>query len=150
MKLLEASDLFCGLGGFSAGLIDACEELNLSPQLLAINHWDRAIETHKLNHPNVSHMCDDLNNIDPRKAVPGGRLDILLASPECTHFSNARGGKPMDDQSRTSARRVIEWCKALDIENVIIENVKEFRTWGPLNKKTGRPIQRQKGKYFRE
>jgi DNA (cytosine-5)-methyltransferase 1 len=97
---LQAYDLFCGLGGFSAGLLDACREMNRTPELLAINHWDKAIETHKLNHPSVSHLCENLDNVDPRKVITSGKLDVLLASPECTHFSNARGGKPMSDQSR--------------------------------------------------
>lgn len=107
MNNLQASDLFCGLGGFSAGLLDACKEINRGADLLAINHWPRAIATHKLNHPAVSHLCENLDNVDPRKVVPGGKLDVLLASPECTHHSRARGGKPMSDQSRANAWHIL-------------------------------------------
>jgi DNA (cytosine-5)-methyltransferase 1 len=137
------------LGGFSAGLIDACHELGRTPNLLAINHWDKAIETHKLNHPSVSHLCENLDNVDPRKVVPNGKLEVLLASPECTHFSNARGGKPMSDQSRASAWHILRWCEALRVENVVVENVKEFQSWGPLDTK-GRPIPHKKGELFRK
>lgn len=149
MSTLSASDLFCGLGGFSAGLLDACRELNRTPELLAINHWDKAIETHRLNHPSVSHLCENLDNVDPRKVVTSGKLDVLLASPECTHFSNARGGKPMSDQSRSSAWHILRWCEALRIENVVVENVKEFQTWGPLDR-NGRPVASKKGELFRK
>lgn len=146
---LTASDLFCGLGGFSAGLLDACRELNRKPELLAINHWPQAIATHKLNHPNVSHLCENLDNVDPRKVITSGKLDVLLASPECTHFSNARGGKPMSDQSRASAWHILRWCDALRVDSLIVENVKEFRNWGPLDR-SGRPVARRKGELFRK
>jgi DNA (cytosine-5)-methyltransferase 1 len=83
----------------------------------------------------------------PRELVKGGRLNLLVASPECTHHSNARGGRPMNDQSRASAWHVLRWAEALYIENILIENVKEFRSWGPLGAE-GRPIKRLKGELF--
>ena len=91
---IRAADLFCGAGGTSTGLFLAAEELGIDIDLLAINHWNVAIATHSANHPNARHLCESLDNVDPRKAVPGGRLHLLAASPECTHHSNARGGKP--------------------------------------------------------
>jgi DNA (cytosine-5)-methyltransferase 1 len=148
MRSITASDLFCGAGGFSSGLLQACGDLNRRAELLAVNHWPEAIATHALNHQDVRHLCENLDNVDPRKLHPGGKLDILLASPECTHHSNARGGKPMSDQSRASAWHVVRWAEALRIEDIIIENVREFQTWGPLDKK-GRPIKNKKGELFR-
>ncbi len=146
--MILGSDLFCGAGGFSAGLLGACNDLQKPVEILAVNHWPRAIETHSLNHPEVRHLCENLDNVDPRKVHPGGKLNILLASPECTHHSNARGGKPRSDQSRSSAWHVVRWAEALRIENIIVENVKEFQTWGPLDR-NGKPIQSKKGDVFR-
>jgi DNA (cytosine-5)-methyltransferase 1 len=82
------------------------------------------------------------------KVVPGQRLDLLWASPECTHHSIARGGRPRSDQSRASAWLILKWLSELYVERVIIENVPEFLSWGPLDD-TGHPIQKQKGKTFR-
>lgn len=166
MKTIKAVDLFCGAGGTSTGLQQACKRMGLTLNLLAINHWAVAIETHSANHPLALHRCESLDNVNPRKAVPDGKLDLLVASPECTHHSNARGGAPISDQSRTSAWMVIRWCEALDIQNVLIENVPEFQTWGPVYEdctcglginarkhlkgcRYHRPIQKLKGRIYR-
>jgi len=146
-RKITAADLFCGAGGSSTGFKLACEELGYVPHLLAINHWDTAIATHSANHPEAQHLCMNVDQVDPRKAVPGGKLDLLIASPECTHHSIARGGKPINDQSRASAWLVLRWCEALDIKNVLIENVPEFVAWGPLGT-NGRPLKSKKGKTF--
>lgn len=147
MKTIRAADLFCGAGGTSSGLLDACADMGRRLNLLAINHWPVAIETHSANHPYAEHLCESLDVVDPRKVVPGGRLDILVASPECTHHSNARGGKPMSDQSRASAWHVARWAEALSIQSILIENVREFRDWGPLDSR-GRPLKRRKGELY--
>ena len=150
-KTLYAADLFCGAGGTSTGLLEAAKHLGLNVQLIAVNHWDVAIATHSLNHPNVNHFNSDLEKIDPLKVVPDGKLHLLVASPECTHFSKARGGKPMSKQSRASVKYILRWVGALDIENVLIENVPEFMDWGPLHRKgpnTDKPIKNRKGEYF--
>lgn len=147
-RKLFVADLFCGAGGTSTGLAMACKELGRAVELLAINHWGRAIETHKKNHPWARHLCASLETLDPRKVVPGGRLDLLVASPECTHHSVARGGRPMNDQSRASAFRVLEWCDKLDVSNVLIENVPEFENWGPIGV-NGRPLKSKRGETFR-
>lgn len=144
---IHAADLFCGAGGFSSGLIEAARALGLDVQLLAINHWDVAIATHTANHPGVSHLCESVEGVNPRKVVPGGRLHLLMASPECTHHSNARGGKPMSDQSRATAWHILRWAEALYIDNILIENVREFRDWGPLGA-DGRPLRSGKGKLY--
>lgn len=146
-KRIIAADLFCGAGGTSTGLSRAAERLGRRVELTAVNHWERAVETHAANHPAAFHFCQDLADLDPRKAVPGGRLDLLVASPECTHHSVARGGKPVNDQSRATAYCVHRWCAALDVRRVLIENVPEFTTWGPLDAK-GRPTKRGRGKLF--
>ncbi len=90
-----AADLFCGAGGTSTGLLQAAKRLKKKVKLVAVNHWELAISTHSQNHPGVDHYNSDLKDIDPRAVVPSGRLRLLVASPECTHFSKARGGKPM-------------------------------------------------------
>jgi len=151
MKVTYAADLFCGAGGTSTGLLNAARHLKLDIQLIAINHWDVAIATHSLNHPGVTHVNSDLEKVDPREVVPGGKLHLLVASPECTHFSKARGGKPMSKQSRASVKYILRWIGALDIENILIENVSEFMDWGPLHRKgpnTDKPIKNRKGEYF--
>ncbi len=146
-KTIKATDLFCGAGGTSTGLTLAARELGLRLDLLAINHWAVAIDTHSANHPAAQHLCESLDMVDPRKVVPGGRLDLLIASPECTHHSIARGGKPVSDQSRASGWHVLRWCEALHIENVLIENVREYREWGPLGA-NGNPLKKRKGETY--
>lgn len=148
MKAIKGADLFAGGGGTSTGLILAAEELGMKLDLVAVNHWDLAIETHSANHPGVKHYIADLEILEPRKAVPGGKLKILVASPECIHFSNARGGRPMSDQSRSSADYVVRWLTELDVDEFLLENVQEFLTWGPLHKDTQRPIENRKGQFF--
>ena len=148
-KIIYAADLFCGAGGTSTGMLQAAHKLGYDDvRLLAINHWDVAIATHASNHPLADNRCESLDNVDPRKAIPGGKLDLLCASPECTHHSRARGGKPMSDQSRSSAWHVLRWCEALDVQNVLLENVPEFAEWGPLDE-NNRPIVKQKGRIYR-
>lgn len=148
MKTVLAADLFCGAGGTSTGLMQACEQIERRARITAVNHWDRAVETHAANHPKAQHHCEDLTTLDPRKAVPGGKLDLLVASPECTHHSVARGGMPMNDQSRASAWCVLRWCTALRVDRVLIENVPEFETWGPIGS-NGRPLKSRRGETFR-
>lgn len=115
--------------------------------LVAVNHWDIAIASHTANHPYAKHECASIDAVDPRKLVPGGRLNLLVASPECTHHSNARGGRPMNDQSRSSAWLILRWAELLYIENIIIENVREMRSWGPLGADS-RPLKSKRGEFF--
>lgn len=144
---IAAADLFCGAGGTSTGLALAAGDMQRKVDLLAVNHWPVAVETHQRNHPWARHLCESLDNVNPRKVVERERLNLLVASPECTHHSNARGGKPMSDQSRASAWHVLRWAEALYIDNILIENVEEFRTWGPLGV-NGRPLKSKKGETF--
>lgn len=146
-KKIIAADLFCGAGGTSTGVHMAAAEAGVKLDLTAINHWDVAIETHSQNHPAARHLCADINDVRPERFFKRGELDWLFASPECTHFSVARGGLPMDDQRRCGARRVVDWAERIYPQRIWIENVKEFMDWGPLDK-DGRPIQRLKGTLF--
>lgn len=145
--IIHAADLFCGAGGSSTGLWQAVAAAGARLNLTAVNHWPIAVETHAANHPDARHLCESLDSIDPRKVI-GRRLDILTASPECIHHSNARGGRPMDDQSRATAWHVLRWAEALRPSWVLVENVKEFTTWGPLGV-NGRPLVSRKGELFR-
>jgi DNA (cytosine-5)-methyltransferase 1 len=163
-KKVKGVDLFCGAGGTSAGIIKAVKErLKREIDLIAVNHWTTAINTHSLNHPFVRHICETVENLHPRSLVPGGYLDILAASCECTFHSNARGGGPCNEQSRSQPWQIIRWATDLDIANILMENVIEFKNWGPLypctcgtknpkkhrkGSKCLRPIPERKGEFF--
>lgn len=146
-RIIHAADLFCGAGGSSTGLLRVARSMGIDVQLTAVNHWPTAVETHSQNHPGARHVCANIDSIDPRK-ITGGKLDLLWASPECTHHSTARGGKPINDQSRATAWCVTRWAEALRPKWVIVENVPEFKTWGPLGS-NDRPLQSRKGETFR-
>jgi DNA (cytosine-5)-methyltransferase 1 len=146
MRTIKAVDLFCGAGGSSTGLKRITDALGLRLDLTAVNHWPIAVATHASNHPEARHVCESLDSIDPRK-VTGGSLDVLWASPECTHHSTARGGKPINDQSRSTAWCVTRWAEALRPRWIIVENVPEFQTWGPIGS-NDRPLQSRKGETF--
>lgn len=147
-KIIHAADLFAGAGGTSTGLAQACKQLGYDVDLLAVNHWNVAIASHRENHPWAKHVCASVESLDPRVVVPGGRLDLLVASPECIFFSVARGGRPMEDQRRASAWHILRWLELLRVDNLLVENVSEFAKWGPLNAK-GRPIKQREGETFK-
>lgn len=147
MKKLEAVDLFCGAGGTSSGILKACGDRPV--KLTAVNHWTTAINTHTLNHPGVHHICEPVENLHPLDLVKSGHLDLLAASCECRFHSNARGGGPCNEQSRSQAWQLIRWASDINVENILMENVREFKNWGPLNKRTKRPIKSKCGKFFR-
>lgn len=156
MRTIYAADLFAGAGGATLGLVNATERLGYGLELVAVNHWDVAVETHQTNFPAHVHFCQAVDAVHPLEAVPGGYLDLLVAGPECTHFSRARGGKPKNKQSRASAFDIIHWLEVLYVQNVIIENVKEFKDWGPLYppdhpdpKKRNQAVPAFKGRDFR-
>ena len=149
-------DLFCGAGGLSEGLKHACADLKLPLDLLAINHWDVAISTHATNHPDARQLCMSVEGVNPLDVVPGGILELLCAAPECTYHSRARGGGPLNEQSRATAWDILRWAQKLQVKNILIENVSEFIEWGPIypldhpdEKLCGRPIPERKGEYFR-
>lgn len=146
--MIAFADLFCGAGGATTGVILATERKGLLIRDgVAINHWPLAVETHSANHPKIRHLCEAIDKVDPCEAVPDGRLDLLWASPECTHFSRARGGRPKQNQSRSGASHILTWLDKLYVKNVIIENVPDFQTWGPLGT-DGYPIKSKIGHNF--
>lgn len=147
-KILVA-DLLCGAGGSSTGCARALADLGLEMELVCVNHWGVAIETHKKNHPEARHYCQDISTVRPHIIVPEGYLDLLMASPTCTHHSVARGGKPTSDQQRSDPWHIITWLTELRVKRIIIENVWEFIGWGPVDPRTGKPIKSRKGEYFR-
>lgn len=141
------ADLFCGAGGTSAGAVEALHTLGHKPNLTAINHWPVAVATHEVNHPEARHLCASLDSLNPRDLFKEGELDLLWASPECTHHSTARGGKPINDQSRATAWCVVRWAEALRPPVVLVENVPEFLSWGAIGA-NGRPLKTKKGATF--
>jgi DNA (cytosine-5)-methyltransferase 1 len=146
-KILVA-DLLCGAGGSSTGADRALRKLGLEMDLVAVNHWPTAIETHSRNHPTARHYVQDIATVRPHLLVPEGYLDLLMASPTCTHHSVARGGKPTSDQQRSDPWHIITWLTELRVKRIIIENVWEFTNWGPVDRRTGRPVESRKGEYF--
>lgn len=141
------ADLFCGAGGTSTGATRALRRAGHTLELVAVNHWDKAIATHSANHPRARHYCVNLDTSSPEEIVPEGYLDLLMASPECVHHSRARGGKPVSDQRRADAWMVNRWLTRLDVAAILIENVPEFVEWGPTDQ-TGKPIPGKKRLYF--
>ena len=146
-KFLVA-DLLCGAGGSSTGCERALSELGLEMDLVCVNHWPTAIDTHQRNHPKARHYVQDIATVRPHILVPEGYLDLLMASPTCTHHSVARGGKPTSDQQRSDPWHIITWLTELRVKRLIIENVWEFINWGPVNHQTGKPVLSRKGEYF--
>ena len=148
MRELNTVDLFCGAGGASTGLELALSRLKMRHKGLAINHWSVAVDTMKRNHPDIDTMQMKIEDAVPADLVPGGVVDLLWASPSCTHHSRAKGGKPRSNQLRAQPELVLTWLDQLFVRRIIIENVPEFVEWGPLNK-DGKPIERLKGSCFR-
>lgn len=146
-KPFLVADLFCGAGGSSTGAERAVKALGREMLLVCVNHWPLAIETHHANHPNARHYIADIAAADPVKLVPEGYLDLLMASPECTHFSRARGGKPVNNQSRMNPWAILTWLTKLNVRTVLIENVPEFRDWGPVDA-NDQPVREMKGIFF--
>ena len=141
------ADLFCGAGGSSTGAMRAIRDIGARMDLVAINHWNTAVATHSMNHPWARHLVEDVNVVDPEAVVEEGRLDLLMASPECRFYSRARGGKPVHDQGRMNPWVVHNWLTKLDVRCVLIENVPEFVDWGPLSP-DGRPDRAHRGEHF--
>lgn len=137
-------DSFAGGGGASLGIEAA---LGRSPDI-AINHDAEAIAMHAENHPATRHFHSDVWEVDPIKATGGRPVALAWFSPDCTHFSKAKGGKPVKKEIRGLAWVVIRWAKAVKPRVIFLENVEEFRTWGPL-RKDGRPNKRLKGRTFK-
>jgi DNA (cytosine-5)-methyltransferase 1 len=138
------ADLFAGGGGASEGIRRAT---GFHPTV-AINHCADAIRMHAANHPETMHFLEDVFEVPPGLGSRGRTLDLLWASPQCTHFSRARGGAPKSDQQRSLAWVVVDWARAVRPRTIIVENVPEFVTWGPLAD-DGEPVRARAGETFR-
>ena len=148
MRTINTVDLFCGAGGATTGLELALKRLGMEHRGIAINHWRVAVETMKANHPAVDTKQMSIEEAIPEELVPGREVDLLWASPSCTHHSRAKGGKPRSNQLRAQPSLILQWLDDLYVRRIIVENVPEFVDWGPLTK-DGRPIERLKGSCFR-
>jgi DNA (cytosine-5)-methyltransferase 1 len=146
---LNTVDLFCGAGGASTGMELALSELGLVHRGLAINHWCVAVDTMRLNHPAIDTKQMSIEEAVPEDLVPGGEVDLLWASPSCTHHSRAKGGKPRSKQLRAQPELVLTWLDQLFVRRIIVENVPEFVQWGPLGHDK-RPLKSKAGACFQK
>lgn len=136
-------DNFAGGGGASTGI----EEATGFSVDIAINHDPKAIAMHKANHPNTKHYCEDVWQVDPVQACNGHPVGLAWFSPDCKHFSKAKGGKPKDKNIRGLAWVACRWAGLVRPRVIMLENVEEFKTWGPLNR-GHHPIKTKQGKTF--
>ncbi len=136
-------DLFAGGGGASTGIEAA---LGRSVDI-AINHNPMALAVHAANHPDTVHLTTDVWDVDPIQATKGRAVELLWASPDCCHFSRAKGGKPLKKKIRSLAWVVTRWAKAVRPLTIFVENVPELQDWGPLLA-DGKPCKKRKGKTF--
>jgi len=137
--------LFAGGGGWGIGEHGATGR---SPDV-AVNHSRAAIAMHRANHPTTKHYIEDVYKVDPREAAAGRHVALLQLSPDCTHHSKAKGGKPREQKIRGLAWAAIPWVKHCRPRVIILENVTEWLGWGPLCRTTGHPIAARKGQTFR-
>ena len=136
-------DNFAGGGGASTGI-----ELATGKSVdIAINHDSEAIRMHKANHPNTKHYCEDVWQVDPVKACKGHPVGLAWFSPDCKHFSKAKGGKPKDKFIRGLAWVACRWAGLVRTRVIMLENVEEFKTCVPLNR-GHHPIKAKQGKTF--
>ena len=140
-------DLFCGLGGSVTGLHTFCQRRGYTYRGLAVNHWSVAVNTMRANYRNVRTVEMRLEDAVPEEMAPR-EIDLLWASPSCTHHSRARGGRPRSNQLRSQPDLINPWLDQLFVRRRIVENVPEFLDWGPLGK-DGRPLASKKGECFR-
>ena len=136
-------DNFAGGGGASTG-IEMATGYSVD---IAINHDPEAIKMHKANHPRTKHYCEDVWQVDPVEACKGHPVGLAWFSPDCKHFSKAKGGKPKDKNIRGLAWVACRWAGLVRPRVIMLENVEEFRTWGPLNRRH-HPVKNKQGKTF--
>ncbi|HHW36787.1 MAG TPA: DNA cytosine methyltransferase [Bacillales bacterium] len=140
-------DNFAGGGGASTG-IEMATGMSVD---IAINHDPAAIAMHKANHPDTEHYCESVWDVDPKEACNGRKVGLAWFSPDCKHFSKAKGGKPVDKNIRGLAWIAVKWAVAVRPRVIMLENVGEFKTWGPLmTNKNGQliPDPERKGETF--
>ena len=136
-------DNFAGGGGASTGI-----EIATGRSVdIAINHDPEAIRMHKANHPSTKHYCENVWDVNPLEVCNGRPVGLAWFSPDCKHFSKAKGGKPKDKNIRGLAWVALRWAGLVRPRVIILENVEEFKTWGPLNR-SHRPIKAKQGVTF--
>lgn len=135
-------DNFAGGGGASTGIELAAGR----PVTIAINHDPDAILMHQTNHPYTEHYQASVWDINPREVCRGRMVGLAWFSPDCKHFSKAKGGKPVDKNIRGLAWIVLRWAGSVKPRVIILENVEEFQTWGPVRK--GKPVKSKSGETF--
>ena len=136
-------DNFAGGGGASTGI-----EMAVGRSVdIAINHDYDAIAMHRANHPHARHYCEDVWQVDPSEVCSGNPVGLAWFSPDCTHFSRAKGGKPVDKNIRGLAWVAIRWALKVRPRVIMLENVPEIRTWGPLGA-DNKPIKERAGETF--
>ncbi|WP_127506154.1 DNA cytosine methyltransferase [Paenibacillus humicus] len=136
-------DNFAGGGGASTGI-----EIAIGRSVdVAINHDPDAIAMHEANHPESKHYCESVWEVDPREVAAGRPVGLVWLSPDCKHFSKAKGGKPVQKNIRGLAWVAVRWAATVKPRVIMLENVEEFKTWGPLLK-DGYPDPKQKGRTF--
>lgn len=136
-------DNFAGGGGASNGI-----EVAIGRSVdIAINHDPAAIAMHKANHPDTKHYCEDVWEVDPVEACAGQPVALAWFSPDCKHFSRAKGGKPVDNNIRGLAWVSIRWALKVRPRVIMLENVPEIQTWGPLGR-DNKPIKSRSGETF--
>ncbi len=136
-------DNFAGGGGASTGI-----EMAIGRGVdIAINHDPDAIAMHKANHPSTKHYREDVWMVDPEEACGGNSVALAWFSPDCKHFSRAKGGKPVDKNIRGLAWVAIKWAMTVKPRVIMLENVPEIQTWGPLGE-NGRPDKEHIGETF--
>ncbi|MEH2957815.1 DNA cytosine methyltransferase [Candidatus Merdisoma sp. JLR.KK006] len=138
-------DNFAGGGGASTG-IEIATGYSVD---IAINHDPEAIRMHKTNHPHTRHYCESVWDVDPVKVCNGHPVALAWFSPDCKHFSKAKGGKPKDKNIRGLAWVALRWAGLVRPRVIMLENVEEFKTWGPLNR-GHRPIKAKQGDTYQK
>ena len=136
-------DNFAGGGGTSTGLEQAFNR----PVDVAINHDPKALAMHRVNHPETKHYCESVWDIDPIEVTGNQPVGLVWLSPDCKHFSKAKGGKPVEKKIRGLAWVALRWAAKVRPRVIMLENVEEFKTWGHLNSK-GMPCPVRKGRTF--
>lgn len=140
-------DNFAGGGGASCGIESA-----LGRRVdIAINHDARAVAMHQANHPETHHYCESVWDIRPAEVTQGRPVGLVWLSPDCKHFSKAKGGKPVEKNIRGLAWVALRWAATVQPRVIMLENVEEFITWGPLVEAadgTMRPCPKRKGQNF--
>lgn len=137
-------DNFAGGGGTSTGFFNATGR-NVD---VAINHSPSAIAMHEANHPDTEHYCESVYDVNPIDASKGQPIGLCWLSPDCTHFSKARSAKPVSKKIRGLAWVGVKWAALVKPRVIMLENVEEFCSWGPINEETNQPCMIRTGETF--